>query len=65
MSEHRLLFSLVILASFANLSWALIIYVLSFHGAHWLVERISDSAERRPSGVPVSGLIHCHGGRLS
>ena len=51
MSDHKLLFSLIILASFANLGWALIIYVLSFHGANWLIERISAGNARRPELV--------------
>jgi len=38
MSEHKLLFSLVVLASFVSLGWVLIIYVLSFHAARWLVD---------------------------
>jgi hypothetical protein len=40
MSEHKLLFSLVVLASFVSLGWVLIIYVLSFHAAQRLVDRI-------------------------
>jgi hypothetical protein len=38
MSEHKLLFSLVVLASFVSLGWILVIYVLSFHAARWLVD---------------------------
>jgi hypothetical protein len=41
MSEHKVLFSLIVLASFTNLGWVLIIYVLSFHGARSLVDGIS------------------------
>lgn len=38
MSEHKLLFSLVVLASFVSLGWVLIIYVLSFYAARRLVD---------------------------
>jgi hypothetical protein len=41
MSEHKLLFSLIVLASFVSLGWVLIIYVLSFHAAQRLVDRIA------------------------
>jgi hypothetical protein len=40
MLEHKLLFSLVVLASFANLGWVLIIYILSFHTARRLIDGI-------------------------
>lgn len=40
MSEHKLLFSLIVLASFASLGWVLVIYVLSFHAARRLVDQI-------------------------
>ena len=40
MSEHKLLFSLIVLASFASLGWVLIIYVLSFHAARRLIDQI-------------------------
>jgi hypothetical protein len=45
MSEHKLLFLLVILASFASLGWILIIYVLSFHAARRLVDGIHTGYE--------------------
>jgi hypothetical protein len=41
MFEHKLLFSVIVLASFASLGWVLIIYVLSFHAARRLVDRIA------------------------
>jgi hypothetical protein len=38
MLEHKLLFSLVVLASSVSFGWVLIIYVLSFHAARWLID---------------------------
>jgi hypothetical protein len=40
MSEHKLLFSLVVLASLMSLGWVLIIYVLSFYASRRLVDAI-------------------------
>jgi hypothetical protein len=40
MSEHKFLFSLVVLASLASLGWVLIIYVLSFYASRRLVDAI-------------------------
>jgi hypothetical protein len=40
MSEHKLLFSLIVIASFVSVGWVLIIYVLSFHAARRLVDAI-------------------------
>jgi hypothetical protein len=49
MLEHKLLFSLVVLASLMSLGWALTIYVLSFHAARWLIDTSSGGdAPRRP-----------------
>lgn len=39
MAEHKLLFSLVVLASLMSLAWLLIIYVLSFHAARRFVDK--------------------------
>jgi len=41
MAEHKFLFSLVVLSSFMSLAWILIIYVLSFHAARRLVDKIT------------------------
>lgn len=59
MLEHKLLFSLVVLASIMNFGWLLIIYVLSFHATQWLVSRIDEAyVPRRPeswfAGFPAS-----------
>jgi hypothetical protein len=40
MSEHKFLFSLVVLASFVSVGWVLIIYVLSFYASRRLVDGI-------------------------
>ncbi len=41
MSEHKVLILLVVLASLMSLAWLLIIYVLSFHVARRLVDKIA------------------------
>ncbi len=72
MSEHKLLFLLVVLTSLLSLGWILIIYVLSFHAARLLVDAIdagyvprrremrlarSPVIRHRRSRVPVWGAI--------
>ncbi len=56
MSEHKLLFSLIVLASIASLGWVLIVYILSFHGARWLVDSIAcaDVPRRRDLRLALS-----------
>jgi hypothetical protein len=55
MPEHKFLFSLVVLASLLSLAWLLIIYVLSFHAARRLVDRIAAGhvPPRRELRLPV------------
>lgn len=49
MLEHKLLFSLVVLASLMSFGWVLTIYVLSFHAARWLIDTSSGGyPPRRP-----------------
>ena len=40
LSAHKALFSLIVLAAILGFGWILIIYVVSFHAAHWLVDRL-------------------------
>lgn len=63
MSEHKLLFSLVVLASFVSLGWVLIVYVLSFHAARRLVDALDvGQAPRRRElrHVRYPALRHHH-----
>lgn len=53
LSAHKLLFSLITFAALLGFGWILIIYVLSFHAAQWVVDRIEDNAPRRPVLRPV------------
>jgi hypothetical protein len=49
LSAHKLLFSLIVLAALLGLGWVLIIYVLSFHAAQWVIDRVdSGYVPRRP-----------------
>jgi hypothetical protein len=49
LSAHKALFSLIVLAALLGFGWVLIIYVLSFHGAQWVIDRIDGGyAPRRP-----------------
>jgi hypothetical protein len=48
LSAHIALFSLIVLAAMVGLGWILIIYVLSFHAAQWIVDRLeAGHAPRR------------------
>jgi hypothetical protein len=40
LSAHIALFSLIVLAAIVGLAWILVIYVLSFHAAQWVVDRL-------------------------
>jgi hypothetical protein len=40
LSAHKALFSLIVLAAIVGFGWILIIYVLSFHAAHWVIARL-------------------------
>lgn len=54
LSAHKALFSLIVLAALLGFGWIMIIYVLSFHGAQWVVDRLDDGyAPRRPQLRPV------------
>jgi hypothetical protein len=48
LSAHRFLFSLIVLAALVGFGWVLIIYVLSFHAAQWVIDKIDGGhAPRR------------------
>lgn len=54
LSAHKALFSLITIAALLGFGWILIIYVLSFHAAQWVIDRIEDGvAPRRPQLRPV------------
>jgi hypothetical protein len=49
LSAHKALFSLIVLAALLGFGWILVVYVLSFHGAQWVIDRLDDGyAPRRP-----------------
>lgn len=47
LSAHKALFSLIVLAALLGFGWMLIIYVLSFQAAQWVVDRIDGSQAPR------------------
>jgi UPF0716 family protein affecting phage T7 exclusion len=54
LSAHKVLFSLITLAALLGFGWVLIVYVLSFRAAQWVVDRIEDGmAPRRAALRPV------------
>jgi hypothetical protein len=55
LSAHKALFSLIVLAAILGFGWILIIYVLSFHAAQRIVERLEAGyAPRRFELRPAS-----------
>lgn len=55
LSAHKGLFSLIVLAAILGFGWILIIYVLSFHAAHWVVDRLEAGyAPRRLEMRPAT-----------
>lgn len=54
LSAHKVLFSLITFAALLGFGWVLIVYVLSFRAAQWVVDRIEDGmVPRRPALSPV------------
>lgn len=54
LSAHKVLFSLITLAALLGFGWVLIVYVVSFRAAQWVVDRIEDGmTPRRPALRPV------------
>ncbi|WP_119274587.1 hypothetical protein [Taklimakanibacter deserti] len=55
LTAHKALFSLIVLAALVGFGWILIIYVLSFHGAQWVIDRLEDgyAPRRRPQLRPA------------
>lgn len=51
LSAHKALFSLIVLAALMGFGWILIIYVVSFHAAQWIVDRLDAGYAPRPVHV--------------
>lgn len=49
LSAHKSLFSLIVLAALLGFGWILIIYVLSFHAAQWIVDSLEGGYAPRPA----------------
>lgn len=59
LSAHKALFSLIVLTALLGFGWMLIIYVLSFHVAQRVIDRIGGGyAPRRPELRPVRRIAH-------
>ena len=59
LSAHKILFSLITLAALLGFGWVLIIYVLSFHAAQRVIDRIDIGyAPRRPALRRVPRVSH-------
>ncbi|MGE0239004.1 MAG: hypothetical protein AB7F09_02025 [Parvibaculaceae bacterium] len=60
LSAHKALFSLIVLAALLGFGWILIVYVVSFHAAQWVIDRIEGvPAPRRAPlrAVPVRRVM--------
>ena len=59
LSAHKIMFSLITLAALLGFGWIMIIYVLSFHTAQRVIDRIdSGYAPRRPALHRVARSNH-------
>ena len=47
LSAHKALFSLIVLAALLGFGWILIVYVMSFHAAQWLIDKIEAGTAPR------------------
>jgi hypothetical protein len=55
LSAQKILFPLIVLSALLGFGWVLIVYVLSFHGAQWLI----DCIEPRPVAYrPAMRRVH-------
>jgi hypothetical protein len=59
MSEHKLVFSMVLFSSFVSLGWVLIIYVLSFYAARRLVNEIDIGYVPRRRDLRLARHTEC------
>ena len=49
LSAHKFLFSLIVMAALLGFGWIMIIYVLSFHSAQWVIDRLDGGYAPRPA----------------
>lgn len=49
MSAHKILFSMIVLTTLLGIGWMLIVYVLSFHAARQVIDKIDDGHVPRRS----------------
>ncbi len=61
LSAHSVLFTLILLTALLGFGWVLIVYVLSFHAAQWVVDRIDGGpAPRRSLRSAAYRPLHRH-----
>lgn len=53
LSAHKVLFSLIVLAALVGFGWVLVIYVVSFHTAQWVIDKIDPGYAPRPARLPA------------
>jgi hypothetical protein len=47
LTAHKALFSLIVLAALVGFGWVLIVYVVSFHAAQWVIDKIDGGRPPR------------------
>lgn len=53
LSAHKILFSLIVFAALMGFGWVLIIYVVSFHAAQRIIDKIDPVYAPRPARRPA------------
>ncbi len=58
LSAHKALFSSIVLAGLLGFGWVLIIYVLSYRAARWLIDRIDGGYAPRRRALRPARIPH-------
>jgi hypothetical protein len=51
LTAHKFVFSLIVLAALLGFGWILLVYVVSFHAAQWVIDRLEEGATPRRAPV--------------
>jgi hypothetical protein len=54
LAAHKVLFSLIVLAALLGFGWILIVYVVSFHAAQWVIDHLEEGTQPRRALVRSS-----------
>jgi hypothetical protein len=60
LSAHKALFSLIVLAALLGFGWILIVYVVSFHAAQWVIEKVDGGPVPRRAALRATRLRNSH-----